>query len=111
MEVAHFDSAEVLSRQTITAPNPATRGSFGVKYLTYGSGTDKNRPEFKDSVTYKVKAVDVSAKQLTIKQEGNKGFEFDVNFAVAADVESLKLLVAQLKYQDPSKPDFRLPDA
>ncbi len=33
-----------------------------------------------------VKAVDVSAKQLTIKQEGNKGFEFDVSFAVAADV-------------------------
>ncbi len=34
-----------------------------------------------------VKAVDPAGKQLTIKQEGNKGFEFDVNFAVAADVE------------------------
>ena len=54
------DSATVLAYQTITAPNPSEPGSFAVHRMYYGSGTDKNRPEFKDSVTYKTKAVDVS---------------------------------------------------
>ncbi|MDA1080731.1 MAG: hypothetical protein O2973_03485 [Gemmatimonadetes bacterium] len=54
------DSATVLSYQTINAPNPAEPGSFAVRTMYYGSGTDRNRPEFKDSVAYKTKSVDVS---------------------------------------------------
>lgn len=54
------DSATVLSRQTITAPNPADRGSFTVKQLFYGSGTDKQRREYREDATIKTKTVDVS---------------------------------------------------
>src|SRR5262245_4222497 len=54
------DSATVLSQQTITAPNPADKGTFTVKTLTYGSGTDIQRPEFGKDVTIKTKTVDVS---------------------------------------------------
>src|SRR5213078_3332878 len=39
---------------------PSEPGSFKVLTMYYGSGTDKNRKEFKDSVTYKTRAVDVS---------------------------------------------------
>jgi dienelactone hydrolase len=54
------DSAIVLSNLTIQAPNPGLPGSYKVLTMYYGSGTDKNRREFKDSVTYKTKSVDVS---------------------------------------------------
>ena len=54
------DSASVLAFQTITAENPADAGTFKVVRMFYGSGTDKQRKEFKDSVTYKTKPVDVS---------------------------------------------------
>jgi dienelactone hydrolase len=54
------DSAEVLSKQTITAPNPAERGPHTVKTMFYGSGTDKQRPEYRTGVTIKTKAVDVT---------------------------------------------------
>ena len=54
------DSATVLSQQTITAQNPADKGTFAVKTLFYGSGTDKQRPEFGKDVTIKTKTVDVS---------------------------------------------------
>jgi dienelactone hydrolase len=54
------DSGVVLSNLTINAPNPGMPGSFKVLRMYYGSGTDKNRPEYKDSVTYKTKPVDVS---------------------------------------------------
>ncbi len=54
------DSAQILSRQTITAPNPADRGPHTVKTLFYGSGTDKQRVEFRTGVTITTKTVDVS---------------------------------------------------
>jgi dienelactone hydrolase len=54
------DSATVLSQQTITASNPADRGSFAVKKTFYGSGTDIKRPEFGKDVAIKTKTVDVS---------------------------------------------------
>ncbi len=60
LKFAKDDSGIVLANQTITAPNPAENGSFRVNRMYYGSGTDKRRPEFKDSVTYKTKAVDIS---------------------------------------------------
>ena len=54
------DSAQVLSKQTITAPNPAERGPHTVKTMFYGSGTDKKRPEYAKGVTIKTKPVDVT---------------------------------------------------
>ncbi len=60
LKLAKDDSADVLSRQAISAPNPAGKGSFGVKYITYGSGTDKQRPEYGKNAAIKTKTVDVS---------------------------------------------------
>lgn len=54
------DSAVVLAQHTIEAPNPAEPGPHTVKTLFYGSGTDKQRPEFRTGVTIKTKTVDVS---------------------------------------------------
>src|SRR5688572_3266673 len=54
------DSAEVLSKLTITAPNPSDRGPHTVKTLFYGSGTDKQRAEYRTGVAIKTKAVDVT---------------------------------------------------
>ncbi|HVZ78927.1 MAG TPA: hypothetical protein VG818_13175 [Gemmatimonadaceae bacterium] len=54
------DSKTVLAEQAITAPNPADPGPFAVKYLTYGSGTDKRRAAFRDSVAIRTHAVDAS---------------------------------------------------
>jgi dienelactone hydrolase len=54
------DSAAVLSHQTIQAWNPGNPGTFKVKTLFYGSGDDKQRPEYRDQVTIKTKTVDAS---------------------------------------------------
>ena len=54
------DSTTVLAQQTITAPNPGDPGPYKGLRLYYGSGNDKQRREFRDSVTYKTKPVDVS---------------------------------------------------
>lgn len=40
--------------------NPGMSGSYEVEYFTYGSGNNKRRPEFGDSVTYKTPTVDAS---------------------------------------------------
>src|SRR4051812_8598440 len=60
LKFAHDDSPVVLSHQTITAPNPSEQGPLTVKRLYYGSGIDKQRDVFRDSVTLKTKPVDVS---------------------------------------------------
>jgi len=54
------DAHDVLSRQALDAPDPGRPGPFGVRTLYYGSGTDKNRPEYRDSVTITTPTVDVS---------------------------------------------------
>lgn len=54
------DSAQILTKQTIAAPNPSEPGPHQVKTTFYGSGTDKQRPEFRTGVTIKTKTVDVS---------------------------------------------------
>ena len=54
------DSPTVLASQTISAGNPADKGTFAVKTLTYGSGTDIKRPEYGKDVTIKTKTVDAS---------------------------------------------------
>ena len=60
LKLATDDSATVLAHQSITAPNPADRGTFAVKTLTYGSGTDLQRREYREDVAIKTKTVDVS---------------------------------------------------
>ena len=60
LKLTKDDSPTVLSHQLITAPNPGEKGTFAVKTMYYGSGTDKRRAEFRDSVTIKTKTVDAS---------------------------------------------------
>ncbi|MGH7678432.1 MAG: alpha/beta hydrolase family protein [Gemmatimonadaceae bacterium] len=52
------DSPMVLGQQAIQASNPGLPGPLPVKTLFYGSGTDKRRVEYRDSVKIKTKAVD-----------------------------------------------------
>ena len=44
----------------LTAPNPGEKGSYAVHTMYYGSGTDKRRKEYRDSVTIKTRTVDLS---------------------------------------------------
>jgi dienelactone hydrolase len=60
MKLTPNDADVVLSRQLLDAPNPARPGEFTVHRLFYGSGTDKRRPEFRDSVTIETESVDAS---------------------------------------------------
>ena len=61
LKLSPDDSKIVLAHQLITAPNPGMPGSYKVKSMYYGSGTDKRRPEYRDSVTLKTPTVDGSA--------------------------------------------------
>src|SRR3954470_6662250 len=60
LKLAPDDSKVVLANQLITAPNPGLPGPLRVKTLYYGSGTDKRRLEFRDSVAIKTPTVDGS---------------------------------------------------
>lgn len=53
-----FNEAHFLSNQGLE--NPAAPGSFEVESFTYGSGTDKKRPEYAEGVKYKTPTVDAS---------------------------------------------------
>jgi dienelactone hydrolase len=54
------DADVVLARQTLEAPDPGLPGPYEVGTLYYGSGTDKNRPEYRDSVSITTESVDGS---------------------------------------------------
>ena len=54
------DHATVLSEQRLDASHPARPGPYSVLRLYYGSGTDKNRPEYRDSVSIVTESVDAS---------------------------------------------------
>ncbi len=60
LKLAKDDSPTVLAQQTITAPNPSEPGPFKFVHMYYGSGNDKQRAVFRDSVTLKTKPVDIS---------------------------------------------------
>ncbi len=60
LRLVRDDSPVVLAKQLIEATQPSQPGTFKVLTLYYGSGTDKHRAEFRDSVTLKTKAVDGS---------------------------------------------------
>lgn len=60
LKLSPDDSRIVLAHQLLDAPNPADRGPYTVKTLYYGSGTDKQRAYYRDSVAIKTKSVDAS---------------------------------------------------
>ena len=60
VRLASDDSHIVLARQILEAPNPAATGPHAVRHLYYGSGTDKRRREYRDSVTIRTATVDAS---------------------------------------------------
>ena len=60
LKLSPDDSKTVLAHQLISAPNPGEPGTYRVKYLTYGSGTDQRRAAYRDSVAIRTKAVDAS---------------------------------------------------
>ncbi len=60
MQVSPSDAGTVLSRQLLEAPDPAADGRFSVLHLYYGSGTDRHRPEYRDSVAIRTSSVDAS---------------------------------------------------
>ncbi|MEI6244547.1 MAG: hypothetical protein WCQ64_05825, partial [Acidobacteriota bacterium] len=47
LKLATDDSKTVLANQALSLPNPADKGTYTVKQLTYGAGTDKQRPEYR----------------------------------------------------------------
>lgn len=57
IEVANFIPENL---QQFSLPNPNQEGTATFQYFTYGSGSDKRRPEFKDSVRYTTAPVDAS---------------------------------------------------
>ena len=61
LKLSPDDSRVVLAHQLLDAPNPAATGSYQVRTFFYGSGTDKRRAQFRDSVTIKTKTVDASS--------------------------------------------------
>ena len=60
LHLATNDADVVLARQLLDAPNPAQPGAFAVRRLYYGSGTDRRRPEFRDSVAITTESVDAA---------------------------------------------------
>ena len=60
LKLTPTDADVVLSRHALQAPDPGQPGLRPVLTLYYGSGTDQNRPEYRDSVTITTDAVDAS---------------------------------------------------
>lgn len=61
-EIEHINAAKKseFRPEHIQLPNPAEPGPYEVAYLTYGSGKDKQRPEFAEGVTIVTDSVDGS---------------------------------------------------
>jgi dienelactone hydrolase len=51
------DAERVLTLVSLETPNPGSRGPHEVRRFYYGSGTDKRRAEFRDSVLVRTRAV------------------------------------------------------
>jgi dienelactone hydrolase len=60
LKLSRDDSPRVLTQQTLRASDPADRGPLPVRLMYYGSGTDKRRAAFRDSVQIRTKTVDAS---------------------------------------------------
>ncbi|MCZ6917190.1 MAG: hypothetical protein O7I93_10470 [Gemmatimonadetes bacterium] len=86
LQLEPSDADVVLSQQLLGAPNPARPGPMTVRTMYYGSGEDKRRPEYRDSVTITTESVDasklVSLGQSAGERNGYWGFtpkEFPIN--------------------------------
>ncbi len=83
LRLARDDSPTVLANQLLRAANPSERGPFSVRTLYYGTGTDKRRAVFRDSVTLRTQVVNGSkfaaAPTPALGKERKKywGFGFD----------------------------------
>ena len=75
------DSGVVLANHTIQGEDPSAPGPYTVRTLYYGSGTDKNRAEYRDSVSIVTEPVDasklVSLGQSAKERNGYWGFSPD----------------------------------
>jgi dienelactone hydrolase len=60
LRLAPDDSDVVLARHVLDASNPALPGPHEVRRLYYGSGADRRRPEYRDSVAIRTDSVDAS---------------------------------------------------
>jgi len=60
LKLTTSDAPVVLSHQVLDASDPGLPGPHEVLTLYYGSGTDENRPEYRDSVAITTEAVDAS---------------------------------------------------
>jgi len=60
LKLSRDDSPTVLAQQLLDAPDPSMRGPFTVRTLSYGSGTDKQRAIYRDSVAIRTASVDGS---------------------------------------------------
>lgn len=62
--------AALVQVRPLEMPDPSLSGPYEVEYLTYGSGTDKRRPEFSKKAAIKTESVDATA-----FVKGNEGWK------------------------------------
>jgi len=60
LRLAPDDSATVLAEHRLDAPDPTIPGPYRVRTLYYGSGTDRRRAEYRDSVAIRTDPVNAS---------------------------------------------------
>ena len=60
LHLVESDHATVLAHQVVEGASPSTPGTWEVGFLTYGSGTDRHRDEYADSVAFTTLPVDAS---------------------------------------------------
>ena len=110
------DHATVLAEQRLDAPHPAQPGSYDIGRLYYGSGTDKHRPEYRDSVTIVTESVDasklVSLGSSAKERNGYWGFtpkEFPINGRVWYPVGDGPFPLALIVHGNHNMKDFSDP--
>lgn len=82
LSLSKDDSGVVLTHQSIAASDPSRPGSYAVRTLVYGSGTDRRRAVFRDSVAIRTGSVDLSpfvsaSPEITKDRRKHWGFGFD----------------------------------
>lgn len=60
LRLSESDHATVLAQQVLEGPSPSVTGDFQVRRLTYGSGSDKNRSEYGQGISFQTDSVDAS---------------------------------------------------
>jgi len=60
LQLEESDHPVVLNDHLLEGPGPSAPGPYTVRSLTYGSGTDRNRPEYAEGVAFHTDSVDAS---------------------------------------------------